>query len=98
MAKRRKRHRSPPAGSVPASQPAPGPGWRQAGPPLALASFVLLAAALALYGGALRHPLVFDDVQNLNEYALKAHYADAASRFGLRWLSDASFWWVRKLC
>lgn len=100
MTKRRTRRRSQPAGSelTPAERPAPPAGWRQSGPPFALAALALLGAALLLYWGSLRHPLVFDDAQNLRDYTLATVYADAASRFGLRWLSDASFWWIRKLC
>jgi Tfp pilus assembly protein PilF len=58
-----------------------------------LAALILVAAALALYWSGLRYPLVFDD-QQLTGYALKSHYAAAARRFQLRWLSDASFWWI----
>src|SRR5687767_15987022 len=62
-------------------------------PPFALAALALLGAALALYWGSLRHPLVFDDHQ-LRDYALRTFYDEAASRLGLRWLADASFGWI----
>jgi tetratricopeptide (TPR) repeat protein len=92
MSHRRTRRRSRPD-SPPAAQPAAA---RQPGPPFALAALALLAAALALYWGALRHPLVFDDF-SLRDYLLRTYYAEAASRFGLRWVSDASFWWIHQL-
>ncbi len=98
MTKRRTRRRSGPAGSAPApAERPPLPGWRQSGPPFALAALVLFGAALALYWGSLRYPLVFDDAQNLRDSALSTFYAGAASRFGLRWISDSSFWWIHKL-
>ena len=67
-----------------------------AGPAIALGAAVLFAAALLLYWSALRHPLVFDD-HHLTEYALKTRFAQAASWFGLRWFSDASFGWIYAL-
>jgi tetratricopeptide (TPR) repeat protein len=70
---------------MPAARPAFAPG-----------ALVLVAAGLLLYWGALRHPLVFDDI-NLSEYALKTHYAQATSWFGRRWFSDASFGWIYAL-
>jgi protein O-mannosyl-transferase len=65
-------------------------------PAFALGALALIAAALALYWSALRDPLVFDDY-HLSEYALKTHYAQAASWFGRRWFSDASFGWIYAL-
>lgn len=79
-------------GSQPPLQEPPRPPSDYA-PPFALAALALLAAALALYWGSLRHPLVFDDHQ-LRDYALRTFYDEAASRLGLRWLADASFGWV----
>ena len=58
--------------------------------PAKAAAALLAGAALALYWSGLRHPLVFDDF-HLSQYALKTDYAQASARFGLRWLSDASF-------
>ena len=83
---RRKRSGQPPVPEAP--RPA-----REPGPPFALVALALLGAALALYWGSLRHPLVFDDHQ-LRDYALRTFYAEAASRLGLRWLTDASFGWI----
>ncbi|TMH61979.1 MAG: tetratricopeptide repeat protein [Betaproteobacteria bacterium] len=61
----------------------------------ALKGLLLVGAALALYGASLRYPLVFDD-SHLNQYALRTRYAAALESFGqLRWLSDASYWWVQ---
>ena len=64
--------------------------------PFSLAAALLFGAALALYWSGLRHPLVFDDY-HLSEYALKTTYAHAAARFGVRWLSDASYGWIHAL-
>src|SRR5688572_16200067 len=83
---RRQRRSQPPVPEVPLPSSAPGP-------PFALMALALLGAALALYWGSLRHPLVFDDHQ-LRDYALRTFYAEAASRLGLRWLTDASFGWI----
>lgn len=80
-----------------ASTPPPAnPAAPAAGPAFALGAAILIAAALLLYWSALRHPLVFDD-HHLTEYALKTRYAQAASWFGLRWFSDASFGWIYAL-
>src|SRR5262249_13409608 len=49
------------------------------GPSLALATPLLVAAALLLYWSGLRFPLVFDDY-NLNAFALRTHYATAVTR------------------
>jgi Tfp pilus assembly protein PilF len=88
MSKSRRKRRSqpPPVSEVPRSSSEPGP-------PFAIVALALLGAALALYWGSLRHPLVFDDHQ-LRDYALRTFYADAASALGLRWLADASFGWI----
>ena len=94
MAKRRERNRAP-AEPV-AAPPAPRPP-RQPGLPFAVAALLLLGVAVALYWASLRHPLVFDDVHNLRDYSFKTFYAQAVSRFGLRWLSDASFGFVHAL-
>src|SRR5687767_12880253 len=83
---RRKRRGQPPV--LEEQRPA-----REPGPPFALVALALLGAALALYWGSLRHPLVFDDHQ-LRDYALRTFYAEAGSRLGLRWLTDASFGWI----
>jgi Tfp pilus assembly protein PilF len=83
---RRKRRSQPPL-------PQPPRPTSDYGPPFALVALALLGAALALYWGSLRHPLVFDDHQ-LRDYALRTFYDEAASRLGLRWLADASFGWI----
>jgi Tfp pilus assembly protein PilF len=67
-----------------------------AGPAFVSGALVLIGAGLLLYWGALRHPLVFDDI-HLSEYALKTQYAQAASWVGRRWLSDATFGWIYAL-
>src|SRR5688500_15611472 len=87
MTKSRRKRRSQPPLPEP---PRPTSDHR---PPFALAALALLGAALALYWGSLRHPLVFDDHQ-LRDYALRTFYDEAASRLGLRWLADASFGWI----
>ncbi len=85
MARRRPRR-------APQAQPAAPAqaGWHL---PALLGIGVLVIAALALYWTSLRHPLVFDDY-HLNERALRTHFAQAASRLSLRWVSDASFGWI----
>lgn len=95
MKKRGTRRRS--RSVEPATPAAPPPRSRLSGPPFALAALVLLAAALALYWGSLRNPLVFDDAHSLRDYVSRAFYAETASPFGLRWVSDASFLLIFKL-
>ncbi len=60
-----------------------------------LATTACLAAVLALYWGALGHPLVFDD-RGVQGEILRLY---DESRLGLerRWLSNASFGWVRDI-
>ncbi len=68
----------------------PWPGWP---------AVVLLGAAVAvaaLYGGALGHPLVFDDRPLLSEEILTA-YARSVFTFHLRWFPYASFGWTHAL-
>src|SRR3990172_5582250 len=57
-----------------------------------VAAAVLLLAALALYGGSLRNPLLFDDALLANPATLKA-YAAFPPDLRLRWLSNLSFGW-----
>jgi Tfp pilus assembly protein PilF len=59
---------------------------------LALATTVIFAAGLAVYWGALRNPLVFDD-RVLREDLLR-HYASSWFQLDLRWISYASFGWI----
>ncbi len=54
---------------------------------------VLLLTALALYGGSLRNPLVFDDALLADPATLKA-YAAFPPDLRLRWLSNLSFGWT----
>jgi tetratricopeptide (TPR) repeat protein len=68
-------------------------GSVEARPRFPLAALVLVGAALGLYWGSLRHPPIFDDLQ-LRDYAFRTYYADATTRLGLRWLSDATFGWI----
>lgn len=58
-----------------------------------MAAAVLLLAALALYGGSLRNPLLFDDALLANPATLKA-YAAFPLDLRLRWLSNLSFGWT----
>src|ERR1700682_4892566 len=74
----------------------PSPATPDARRAFALGALALIAAALLLYWSALRHPLVFDDV-NLSDYALGTRYKHAASWVGPRWFSDASFGWIYAL-
>jgi tetratricopeptide (TPR) repeat protein len=55
----------------------------------------LAAAALALYGGALGHPPVFDDDQLTDAFLRR--YASPGLALEPRWLSHATFAWVREL-
>lgn len=64
-------------------------------PPLVPAACALLALALALYWGALRHPLVFDD-HLLREDFLRL-YAASWFQLDLRWLSYATFGWTYRI-
>jgi hypothetical protein len=61
-----------------------------------IAAAVLPAAALALYWGTLRDPLVFDDI-SLSRGALRGGIAPASAGIGLRALSEASFGWIQAL-
>lgn len=72
-------------------EPAPSPPPPSSGPPPALAACACFALALALYWGALRNPLVFDDLL-LREDFLQL-YATSWPAFNLRWLSHATFGW-----
>jgi tetratricopeptide (TPR) repeat protein len=92
--KKRKAQRAPadqPA-AIAAAAPTAAPN---AAPAFTLGAVVLVATALLLYWGALRHPLVFDDL-NLREAVLGKRYG-IASWFSLRWFSDASFGWINAL-
>jgi tetratricopeptide (TPR) repeat protein len=60
-------------------------------PPTWLAATAFPAVALALYGGALQYPLVFDDLLLVRDTAL------SASGTGPRALSHASFRWIQAL-
>lgn len=61
-----------------------------------IAAAVLPAAALALYWGTLRDPLVFDDL-SLSLGASRGGIAPASAGIGLRALSEASFGWIQAL-
>ena len=84
---RRKQQRKAPVESTTVSR------WRR--PPAAAAAGALFAAALALYWGSLGHPLVFDD-RGIQEGLLRL-YDEARYSLNLRWLSTATFGWVRDL-
>lgn len=68
------------------------PKERSPGPGGLLALAVLVVAALAVYGGSLRNPLVFDDLVLGDPETLRA-YAEVF-RPRLRWLSQLSFGWM----
>jgi tetratricopeptide (TPR) repeat protein len=61
-----------------------------------IAAAVFPAAALALYWGTLRHPLVFDDL-SLVQQALQRGGAAASPGLGTRALSEATFGWIQGL-
>jgi tetratricopeptide (TPR) repeat protein len=88
MRKRREKRRA----AREAAMPAPARA-RFSEIPFLPAAAVLLAAALALYWSGLRFPLVFDD-HHVTAQALSSHHAHALGRFGPRWLTDTSFWWI----
>lgn len=90
---RKRREKRAQARSKLASAPPEPVSRPPTGLPFAAGALMLLAAALALYWGTLRYPLVFDDY-HLAEHTLKTHHAGAMARQGTRWLSDASFWWI----
>ena len=71
--------------AVPAAARPDWSGWA--------AGAVLLLVALALYGVALRNPLVFDDDTLADAAALRAAAAFPPER-PLRWLSQLSFGWT----
>ena len=85
MTKRRKRREH-------ASAPPPR---LRSGPPPVLAAGACFVLAVALYWGALRHPLVFDD-RLLREDFLRL-YAASWFQFDLRWLSHATFGWTYRI-
>jgi len=99
MSKRRTRRRTQQAGSAPrpVERPAPSPALWHSRMAFVPAALVLLGSALALYWSSLRYPLVFDDLPILRDYALNTFYADAVSHFGLRWISDSTFWLIHRL-
>ncbi|MBI3045455.1 MAG: tetratricopeptide repeat protein [Betaproteobacteria bacterium] len=82
MAKRGKRHER---ASVPPSLP-------RRGPPVFLVACVFLGLALALYWGAVRNPLVFDD--RLLRVDVLRHFAAEGFRFDFRWVAYATFGWT----
>jgi tetratricopeptide (TPR) repeat protein len=68
------------------------PPW-YANAPLPLVAAALFFTGLALYWSSLSNPLVFDDF-NLTQYDTRAYHAWQSTRFGPRWLSQASYWWI----
>ena len=68
------------------------PPW-YANAPLPLGAAALFLTGLALYWSSLSNPLVFDDF-NLTQYDTRAYHAWQSTRFGPRWLSHASYWWI----
>jgi len=87
VSKRRERQSEPAA-----PPPPPAPPW-YADAPFPLGGALLFCAALALYWGSLSNPLVFDDF-NMTQYDTRAYHAWQSTRFGPRWLSQASYWWI----
>ncbi|MSP98129.1 MAG: hypothetical protein EXR29_13125 [Betaproteobacteria bacterium] len=61
-----------------------------------VAAAVFPAAALALYWGTLRNPLVFDDI-SLSLGISRDRIGPANTGFGPRALSDATFGWMQSL-
>ena len=61
-----------------------------------IAAAVFPAAALALYWGTLRYPLVFDDLSFVQR-AIRGGNAAANASIGPRALSEASFGWIQAL-
>jgi tetratricopeptide (TPR) repeat protein len=57
---------------------------------------LIAAVALAIYGPFLHSPLVFDDVNVLDD-AILSRYGSTLFRLELRWLPYASFEWTRAL-
>ena len=55
---------------------------------------LLLLAVMALYGGSLRAPFVFDDLNFFESPATIANYGHTYFSFDLRWLSFATFGWT----
>ena len=82
MSKRRARRPEP-------APPPPAAPW-YAQPPLWLAAALLFGAALALYWGTLRYPLVFDD-HHLTLDGVMSRYGQRDMSFGVRWLSYATY-------
>ena len=87
MSRRRARRRAEAAAPPPPAAP-----W-YADAPLPLAGALVFCAALALYWGSLRYPLVFDD-QHLTLDGIMGRYGQSKVSFGVRWLSYASYAWV----
>ena len=73
---------------------APAPAARaDRGPAVVFVALACSASVLALYWGALGHPLVFDD--RGIEGGIFRLYDESRLAFDRRWLSHASFGWIR---
>lgn len=86
MSQRKQRHSPKPR---PAAPPA------RSGPRTIVVAAVCFAAVLALYWGALGHPLVFDDKSIQGD--ILRFYNESRFSVDRRWLSNATFGWIHDI-